>query len=191
LGQQCKSVILPKAKVQKQMEHGLSIGRCKTHDGADSDSTRSTSAQEPRTFLRWSLFGLVLIVAFGIFLWSNTAYDIDDAPITYRYADNIVQGNGFVYNPGERVLGTSTPLYTLLLASLGFLGISSPTASNVLNLLGSLALVATTMALAWRLNRSMYRALCPIECAAYRVCSACYRAPWCRLRSGAKDSCST
>jgi len=126
---------------------------------ANSDIIRSTSAQEPRTFLRWSLFGLVLIVAFGIFLWSNTAYDIDDAPITYRYADNIVEGHGFVYNPDERILGTSTPLYTLLLASLGFLGISSPTASNVLNLLGSVALVAATMALAWRLNRSFLTSL--------------------------------
>lgn len=158
---------------------------------ADSDSTRSTSNQEPRTFLRWSLFGMVLIVALGIFLWSNTAYDIDDAPITYRYADNIVQGNGFVYNPGERVLGTSTPLYTLILASLGFLGVPSPTASNVLNLLGSVTLVAATMALAWRLNHGMYRALCSIECAVYRVCGAGYRAPWCRLRSDTGDSCAT
>jgi len=41
---------------------------------------------------------------------------IDDAYITFRYARNIVDGLGFVYNPGERVLGTTTPLYTLLLA---------------------------------------------------------------------------
>lgn len=43
---------------------------------------------------------------------------VDDAYITFRYARNIVQGAGFVYNPGERVLGTTTPLYTLLLAGL-------------------------------------------------------------------------
>jgi hypothetical protein len=46
---------------------------------------------------------------------------IDDAYITYRYAYNLLVGNGFVYNPGERVLGTTTPLYTLLMAILGFL----------------------------------------------------------------------
>lgn len=40
----------------------------------------------------------------------------DDAYITYRYARNIANGLGFVYNPGEWVLGTTTPLYTLLLA---------------------------------------------------------------------------
>jgi hypothetical protein len=43
---------------------------------------------------------------------------VDDAYITFRYARNIVEGRGFVYNPGERVLGTTTPLYTLLLAGL-------------------------------------------------------------------------
>jgi MFS family permease len=43
---------------------------------------------------------------------------VDDAYITFRYARNIVEGRGFVYNPGERVLGTTTPLYTVLLAGL-------------------------------------------------------------------------
>jgi len=42
----------------------------------------------------------------------------DDAYITFRYADNIATGVGFVYNEGERVLGTTTPLFTLLLAVL-------------------------------------------------------------------------
>ena len=43
---------------------------------------------------------------------------IDDAFITFRYARNIVHGVGFVYNAGERVLGTTTPLYTLWMAML-------------------------------------------------------------------------
>ncbi len=43
---------------------------------------------------------------------------IDDAYITYRYAQNILSGHGFVYNVGERVLGTTTPIYTLVLAGL-------------------------------------------------------------------------
>jgi arabinofuranosyltransferase len=46
---------------------------------------------------------------------------IDDAYITYRYAGNLLDGHGLVYNVGERVLGTTTPLYTLTLAGLGFL----------------------------------------------------------------------
>lgn len=47
------------------------------------------------------------------------ARTIDDSYITYRYARNILAGNGFVYNPGERVLGTTTPLYTFLLSGMG------------------------------------------------------------------------
>src|SRR6476661_4103138 len=43
---------------------------------------------------------------------------IDDAFITFRYSRNIVEGHGFVYNPGSQVLGTTTPLYTVLLAAI-------------------------------------------------------------------------
>jgi hypothetical protein len=41
---------------------------------------------------------------------------IDDAFITFRYAHNLLAGSGFVFNAGERVLGTTTPLYACLLA---------------------------------------------------------------------------
>lgn len=50
-----------------------------------------------------------------------TPRTVDDAFITFRYARNIVDGIGFVYNAGERVLGTTTPLYTLLMAALSAL----------------------------------------------------------------------
>jgi 4-amino-4-deoxy-L-arabinose transferase-like glycosyltransferase len=44
---------------------------------------------------------------------------IDDAFITFRYSRNIITGEGFVYNPGVHTLGTTTPLYTLLMALIG------------------------------------------------------------------------
>lgn len=40
----------------------------------------------------------------------------DDAYITLTYVRNLYLGNGFVYNLGEKVLGTTTPLYTVILA---------------------------------------------------------------------------
>ncbi len=43
---------------------------------------------------------------------------IDDAYITFRYARNLISGTGLVFNPGEHVLGTTTPLYSLLMAGL-------------------------------------------------------------------------
>ncbi len=44
---------------------------------------------------------------------------IDDAFITFRYARNLIGGHGLVFNPGEAVLGTTTPVYALLLSGLG------------------------------------------------------------------------
>ena len=41
---------------------------------------------------------------------------IDDAYITFRYARNLAEGVGLVYNSGEWVLGTTTPLWALVLA---------------------------------------------------------------------------
>jgi len=49
-------------------------------------------------------------------LWGG-AQPLDDALITLRYARSLAQGDGFVFNPGERVLGTTTPLFTLVLAT--------------------------------------------------------------------------
>jgi arabinofuranosyltransferase len=64
---------------------------------------------------------------------------IDDAYITFRYARNLLAGNGLVFNPGEAVFGTTTPLYTLLMAGLGRLSGGSaapfPTVALVTNAL--------------------------------------------------------
>ena len=53
---------------------------------------------------------------------------IDDSYITFRYSQNILAGNGFTYNSGEHVLGTTTPLYTLILTAVGsiFGGVQAP-----------------------------------------------------------------
>lgn len=67
--------------------------------------------------LRW-LPVLIFILALIIRIMPG-ARTIDDAFITFRYVRNILAGNGFVYNPGEHVLGTTTPLYTFLLSALG------------------------------------------------------------------------
>ncbi len=62
----------------------------------------------------------IFLLAFILRLLPD-ARTIDDAYITFRYARNIVNGVGFVYNAGEYVLGTTTPLYTLLMAALSFI----------------------------------------------------------------------
>ncbi len=68
-------------------------------------------------FFIWLALG-ILALTFSL-VYSN--FIQDDAYITYRYARNLATGAGFVYNPGEPVLGTTTPLYTSLLAFFSFL----------------------------------------------------------------------
>jgi len=41
---------------------------------------------------------------------------VDDAYISYRYADNLAQGHGAVYNPGDRSYGSNTLAWVGLLA---------------------------------------------------------------------------
>lgn len=84
------------------------------------------------------LFGLALLARL-----LPGARNVDDSFITFRYSRNLVEGHGFVYNLGERVLGTTTPLYTLLMAGLGALfGGDYPTYALILNALaGGLAVL--------------------------------------------------
>lgn len=62
----------------------------------------------------------------------------DDAFITLRYAENFAAGLGLVYNPGaawEPVLGTTTPLYALLLGLVGAVGAPLEGAALTINAL--------------------------------------------------------
>ncbi len=65
--------------------------------------------------------GVLASVGCATWLWFalTTRISLEDAYITFRYARNLSQGNGFVYNVGERVLGTTSHIQTLLLAGLG------------------------------------------------------------------------
>lgn len=44
---------------------------------------------------------------------------IDDAYIIFRYAQNVLAGQGLVFNPGEPVFGITTPLFAGILVALG------------------------------------------------------------------------
>lgn len=92
---------------------------------------------------------LVLAVIGRIVLSEFTAYTSDDAFISYRYASNIASGKGFAYNEGESVQGTSTPLYTLILAGAAFVigPLSIPFVSKMLAVLAD----GLTLLIVWRI----------------------------------------
>lgn len=73
-----------------------------------------------RTSGNWLIILILSIISLMLFIaFRQWAYD--DPYISYRYAENLTQGMGFVYNPGERILSTTTPLFTTFLAALGLI----------------------------------------------------------------------
>lgn len=76
----------------------------------------------------------------------------DDAAITFRYAAQLADGNGFTFNTGDRTSGASAPLYTLALAVAARLGVRPETAAGAASVPLFGAAVALATALAHRLG---------------------------------------
>lgn len=69
--------------------------------------------------LDWlALSASFLLIAVLLWLLRNSL--IDDSFIYLNVAKNIIHGNGWVFNPGERVNPCTSPLFTLLLVFFGF-----------------------------------------------------------------------
>lgn len=88
----------------------------------------------------------VLAAAWGLYHAISLAWLCDDAFISFRYAQNLVEGHGLVFNVGERVEGYTNFLWTLLLAGALWGGLSIETTSQVL---GVTCYVATLVLLLW------------------------------------------
>jgi hypothetical protein len=67
------------------------------------------------------IVAMVLIVCRLLSAWIFPTFD--DAFITYRYAINFASGHGLVYNVGERVMGTTAPLFAFIAYLPTFLGL--------------------------------------------------------------------
>ncbi|MCJ7823064.1 MAG: hypothetical protein MUQ26_08330, partial [Armatimonadetes bacterium] len=122
-------------------------------------NTNASASQPAQPWPRPALWAAAAIAALAIALRLIPGPQIgDDAYITFQYVRNLTSGLGFVYNPGERVLGTTTPLYTLLLSGLslllGRLGVSIIAISYVLNALLDGANALLIARLGERLTRS-------------------------------------
>jgi arabinofuranosyltransferase len=95
-----------------------------------------------RTRLLLLSFVTLAIVAAGLVAFH---YIPDDTFTTLRYARNVLRGDGFVFNSGERVEGYTNFLWLLIVVFAGKLGFPLVAAARTLSLLfslGTLALVA-------------------------------------------------
>ncbi len=117
-------------------------------DAGDSGSP-ALSARRQRLLAAsaWAAFG-VFAVWFAARLIPNLALRLrfEDQLIVLRYARNLSEGNGLVYNVGEPVMGFTTPLFTVLSSVFVVLGGDHAAAwqngFGLLSMLGTAALGA-------------------------------------------------
>lgn len=93
---------------------------------------------------------LILAIMLAGFAWESRAVrpQIDDAYISYRYARNLVEGRGLVFNPGERVEGMTNLAWTVAIAGGLALGVEAPVCAHVLGFLSGVALLFCTYSMA-------------------------------------------
>jgi|GEM_PF-5680684 len=88
----------------------------------------------------YKLIGLVSILILTILVahYSLFYQDIgktDDAYITFRYSRNLSEQGEFTYNPGERVFGTTAPLWGIILSLFGKMNIDIAHAAVYLSII--------------------------------------------------------
>ena len=97
-----------------------------------------------------SLLLLVGALQLTMLAFSHKAV-VDDAYISYRYAHNLVEGRGLVFNPDEYVEGFTNLLWTLMMTAPEALGLPTHLFATFLGLtFGILALIDT-----WRICRQL------------------------------------
>ena len=89
-----------------------------------------------------------IITAMAVFIAAMYGLCIqDDTFISFRYAENLVLGEGFVFNSGEYVEGITNPLWTLFFAAFFFVGLDPVLGAYVLGMLSIGFLMWSTLRL--------------------------------------------
>ena len=104
------------------------------------------------------LLGGALVALVALAVTFSLAYRgnvVDDALISFRYAQNLVEGRGLVFNPGERVEGYTNFLWTMVLAAL-YAVAGSPGAMVPLAVAATVACAAAAVVLVWLLGRRIW-----------------------------------
>ncbi|MBU2462356.1 hypothetical protein KKH65_05735, partial [bacterium] len=109
------------------------------------EGTEKRISQKIAFWLTDSRFYLVIIIAVFIFhAYHFRFFIMDDAFTSFRYAQNLVDGHGIVYNPGERVEGYTNFLWTLIITCFMKAGFQPEGLSQVLGVIsGVIGIVLT------------------------------------------------
>ena len=104
---------------------------------------------------RITVTALLAAALLGLLLHAREyAFLCDDAFISFRYAVNLADGHGLVFNAGgDRVEGYTNFLWVVVLAAGRVLGVAPEDAANPLLLLATIGLWGLTAWFAWRQGR--------------------------------------
>ncbi len=103
-------------------------------------------------WFRTALFATALLAVAG--RWFLGPHVQDDAYITFRFARNLAAGLGFTFNPPDRVLGTSTPLFTAIMALPALAGVAPAWIALTIATVADLVTIACGV---WLLERHGWR----------------------------------
>ena len=84
----------------------------------------------------------LIFLALAIKFFDHT---VDDAFISFRYAENLVEGHGLVFNPGERVEGYTNFLWVIISAFSISLSINPEIFMRIVGLLASIGTIAAVV----------------------------------------------
>jgi hypothetical protein len=96
---------------------------------------------DPRVYL------VPILVLFACHTWRFQFFIMDDAFTSFRYAQNLIDGYGLVYNIGEKVEGYTNFLWTLIIACFMKAGLSPEPTSQVLGVISGCAGIILTFLL--------------------------------------------
>jgi arabinofuranosyltransferase len=134
-----EDAVLEVHAVDDEVDGGISPS---TGEGGGASRLESVLAARP-----W--LGLAVLVAVAMVAAWQLRFVQDDAFISFRYARNLAEGHGLVYQPGDRVQGFTNPLWTLLMVIPHALGWDVVVFSQ----LSGIACLGVTVGVTYRLGR--------------------------------------
>jgi len=123
--------------------------------------SRACGRLVPLPLLAWGALAAAFYIAFILrarFVVDGVTHFtlFDDAMVSMRYARNLAEGRGLVFNPGEApVEGFTNPLWTLWMALLHRTGVSEAKVALLVSLTSALLLLAL-MWVVWRIAREAF-----------------------------------
>jgi tetratricopeptide (TPR) repeat protein len=110
--------------------------------------------QKSKSILDIKIFCYSAVVLAGIVFYAYTNsfnFIQDDSYITYRYVKNFTEGNGLVFNIGEKVEGYTCFLWIIFLSVIKSIGINYIKSSQILGIVSSLLAIFITFLVSYKI----------------------------------------